>query len=166
MDRVLIIGCPGSGKTTLSRQLAKQTGLPLIHLDQLFWEDNWTQVPREVFDARLLAELQKPRWIIDGNYGRTLPLRLQFCDTVLFLAYSRLQSPWGVVIRVTKNYGKPRPDMGGNCPERFDWEFLKSVWLFPRLHRQKYRTRLAEATDVTVHIFQSRRQASHWLKRI
>lgn len=166
MDRILVIGSPGSGKTTLALKLAERTGLPLVHLDRLFWENNWSHVSSQIFDRRLLAALHNPHWIIDGNFARTLPLRLSFCDTVIYLDYSRFQCLWGVLTRVVTNYGKVRPDMGGNCPERFDLEFLKSVWRFPRQHRRTYQKLLSEAAGVTVHIFRCRRQAARWLKEL
>ncbi len=166
MDRILVIGSPGSGKTTFSLQLAAKTRLPLTHLDQLYWNDNWVSVPSDIFDAKLLSELQKTHWIIDGNYGRTLPLRLKYCDTVLYLDYPRLLCLWGAFLRIIKNYGKSRPDMGGNCPERFDWDFIHSIWHFPKLHRKKYQAMLRDAPGITVHIFHSRREAAHWLSSL
>lgn len=165
MERVLVIGCPGSGKTTLALELAQKTGLPLVHLDRLFWTDNWTEVPRAEFDKNLSAALQAPRWIIDGNYASTLPQRLAACDTVIYLDYSRLQCLRGVFTRVLRNHGKSRPDMGGNCPERFDWIFTKSVWTFNRQYRRKYHAILRDS-NVNVHIFRRRREAAHWLETL
>ena len=86
MERILIIGGNGSGKTTFARSLAEKTRLPLVHLDSLYWKENWESVGREVFDARLEVELNKPRWILDGNMNRTLPHRLEYCDTVFYLS--------------------------------------------------------------------------------
>ena len=129
MERILIIGGCGAGKTTLSRQLAEKLQLPLIHLDRLYWRDNWESVSTEVFDGLLMQELIKPRWILDGNFTRTLPLRLRYCDTVIYLDFSGMQCVYGVIQRLFKNYGKSRPDMGGDCPERFDrekWTFLQA----------------------------------------
>lgn len=120
MERILIIGCGGAGKSTLARQLGEKLGIPVVHLDRIWWTGNWENVTREEFDARLAEELEKPRWIIDGNYKRTFPVRLQKCDTVLYLDFNRFVCLWGMFKRVVSGYGKTRPDMGGNCPERFD----------------------------------------------
>lgn len=120
MKRIMIIGSCGSGKTTLSKQLHKILNLPLIHLDQINWRDNWTTVGREEFDSQLKQEIEKPAWIIDGNYNRTIPLRLEKCDTVIYLDYPRFTYVLGIIKRVVTGYGKSRDDMGGNCPERFD----------------------------------------------
>lgn len=127
MRKVMIIGCPGSGKTTLARKLSSKLNLPLVHLDVLNFGGHWQTVSTEEFDALLLQEVQKEAWIIDGNYHRTIPLRLEHCDTVIYLDYSRMTCLFDVIKRVLKGYGQSRPDMGGNCPERFDLSFLEFV---------------------------------------
>ena len=87
MKRIIVIGCPGSGKTTLSKALAEKLSLPLIHLDKIQWQGNWECIRREEFDNILIDEMKKPQWIIDGNYNRTIPMRLKHCDTVIYLDY-------------------------------------------------------------------------------
>ena len=89
MERIMIIGCGGSGKSTLARELGEKLKLPVVHLDKLFWTPGWVPVSREEFDKRHLAALERDKWIIDGNFDRTIPARLQYCDTVLYLDYSR-----------------------------------------------------------------------------
>ena len=72
MERILIIGCPGAGKTTLARQLGEKMQLPVVHLDRIFWSPgNWEHLDSAAFDAALQPELEKSRWIIEGNYDRT-----------------------------------------------------------------------------------------------
>ncbi len=166
MERILIIGGCGAGKTTLARQLAAKLQLPLVHLDRLYWRDNWECVSTEEFDRLLMQELIKPRWILDGNFTRTLPLRLRYCDTVIYLDFSRMQCVCGVIQRILKYYGKSRPDMGGDCPERFDqekWIFLKAVWSFNKQNRKRYADWLRES-GVTVIRLKSRRQAARFLR--
>ena len=87
MKRIIVIGCPGSGKSTLSRKLHKITGIPLFHLDMMYWNADRTIVDKAVFHQRLLNTIKKSEWILDGNYGSTLELRLKECDTVIFLDY-------------------------------------------------------------------------------
>lgn len=164
MERILVIGCPGAGKSTLARQLAEKRGLPLVHLDAIFWLPGWKQRDKTEFDALLLAELQKPKWIIDGNFGRTLPLRLQYCDAVIFLDFSTFACVRGVLQRVLSQHGKVRSDMGQGCPERFDWEFLKYVCSFNRTQRKKLLEKLNAADPSCRKIFlQNRRQVKAFL---
>ena len=166
MERILIIGCPGAGKSTFARQLAEKTKLPLIHLDRLFWCGNWEHRSREEFDKLLQAELEKPQWIIDGNFDRTLPHRLKYCDRVFFLDLSTRVCLWGVTKRVLESHGKTRPDMGGNCPERFDRhkkELYKSVMTFRRTRRDHH-LQLLKDSHAEVTIFRSRRQIKQFLQ--
>ena len=120
-------------------------------------------MPRETFDALLAAEVNKPAWIIDGNYNRTLPLRLQYCDTVIYMDYPRILCLWGLLKRVVTSYGKSRSDMGGNCPERFDCEFLSFVWNFNKANRQRYHQLLKQETGKRVIILRSRRETRRFL---
>lgn len=166
MERIIIIGSCGAGKSTLAIKLAKKLGLPLVHLDKIRFVGNWQERSKEEFDKLLVSELEKPRWIIDGNYNRTIPLRMQYCDTVVFLDFPRLVCLWGVVTRVIKYHGKTRPDMGDNCPERFDLEFLKFVWQFKTKHRKRYLEMLANAKDKKVVILKNRRQVKRFLEEV
>ena len=96
MQRIVIIGCSGSGKSTLTRILGQRLGLPVTHLDQVFWRAGWVNVDRETFDAKLAQTLETPAWIIDGNFGRTLVWRLSRCDTAIYLDYPRALCLYGV----------------------------------------------------------------------
>lgn len=128
MKRVLVIGGNGSGKSTFSRKLGKKTGLPVVHLDKIFWRGNWEYIAREEFDLLLSAELNKEKWIIDGNFERTLEERIKFCDTVFYFDFSTAKCLFGVTERVLKNYGKTRPDMGGNCSENLTLNFIRRFY--------------------------------------
>ena len=77
MERIMIIGCGGAGKSTLARQLGEKLNLPVVHLDKLFWHPGWVESEKAEIDEKILREMQKDQWIIDGNYTRTLPQRLK-----------------------------------------------------------------------------------------
>ena len=169
MQRILIIGNAGSGKTTFAKQLAEKLGLPLIHLDKLFWRNEWEYLSHDEFDAVLQTELEKPEWIIDGNFNRTIPHRLQYCDTVFFFDLPTAACLAGITKRVLTNYGKSREDMGGHCVERFDSQKLdlyRNVISFNKQHRKDYYTLLSKASHAQVIIFRSRRKADKFLSHI
>ena len=144
MKRILIIGCCGAGKTTLAQELGKQLNLPVVHLDKLWWLPGWKEDSQENFDAKLAVILKTGSWIIDGNYMRTLPERLKYADTVIFLDYPRRVSMWRVVKRILCFYGKTRADMTDGCPERLDWNFLRYVWNYNRDMRPRIETALKD----------------------
>lgn len=166
MERILIIGCGGAGKSTLARQLGEKLLLPVVHLDKLFWHPGWVESTKEEIDGKIMAELQKPRWIIDGNYNRTLAQRMQYCDAVIYLDFSRVACLWGVCKRVLTSYGKVRPDMGEGCPERFDWAFLQWVWRFNKQNRQRYYRLLNEAEGIETIVLKNRRMVRRFLKSL
>ena len=167
MEKVLVIGNCGSGKTTLAVKLSEKLRLPLVHLDRLWWYGSWQQRTREEFDLLLDAELQKEKWIIDGNFSRTLPRRLEYCDTVIWLDLPVLVCLWGATKRVFQHHGKSRPDMGGDCPEHFDSrkiELYKAIIGFNKRNKQEYE-KLLKAADVKVYRLKSRRQIKAFLKQ-
>jgi len=162
----MIIGCSGSGKSTLARALKEKLGLPLVHLDQLWWQEGWTHVTREEFDARLEMAVNMDRWIMDGNFSRTIQQRLPKCDTIIYLDFSRWECLLGVFQRIIKNYGKVRPDMVDGCPERFDWDFLKFVWNFNKNNRVRNYTWLAQAKHAERIVLKSRKEVKAFLAEL
>ena len=166
MERIMIIGCGGSGKSTLARRLGEKTGLPVVHLDKLFWRTGWEHISREEFDSLHREALEGERWIIDGNFDRTMGERIQYCDTVIFLDFSRLACILGVVKRIATNYGKVRPDMGEGCPERIDWEFLRWVWNFNRDKREKIYRLLNETEGIEKIVLKNRRAVRTFLRQV
>lgn len=131
MENVLVVGSPGSGKSTFSRALAQEAGLPLIYLDQLFWNGDKTTVSPEEFDRRLGEAMEgSSRWIMDGNYSRTLARRLERCDRVFFLDY-----PADLCLEsVRARRGKARPDIPWVETEE-DPEFMEYIREFPQKQR-------------------------------
>ena len=169
MHRILLIGNAGAGKTTFARELAQKLRLPLVHLDRLYWHGSWEHLSREEFDRALQRELEKPEWIIDGNFSRTIPHRLEYCDTVFYFDFPAAVCLAGITRRTLTNLGKARSDMGGNCVEHFDRHKLslyRSVLTFNRQHRKAYYGLLNNAEGVRVIVFKSRRQANGFLKQL
>jgi adenylate kinase family enzyme len=166
MDRIMIIGCGGSGKSTLAQQLGQKLRLPVVHLDQLFWTPGWVSISKDEFDRLHEAALAEERWIMDGNFDRTIPKRLQRCDTVIYLDFSRFACLMGVLKRVLTTYGKVRPDMGEGCPERIDLDFLKWVWNFNKNKRERNYRLLKEAEGVQVIILKNRRMVKKFLSEL
>ena len=159
MKKIIVIGCPGSGKSTFSKALHKKTGLPLYHLDMLFWNADKTTVPKSVFHTRLNDVLAADEWIIDGNYISTMNLRLSFCDSVFFLDFPMETCLDGVLARL----GKPRSDMPWVETED-DEEFFDFVRGFGENQRPMILELLAKYSEKNIHIFKNRSQADDFLE--
>ena len=157
-ERILIIGCPGSGKSTLARTLEELTGLPLIHLDLLYWNADRTTVPKELFLQRLDEALKKDRWIIDGNYLSTMELRLSHCDRVIFLDLPTQVCLDGIRSRM----GKERPDMPWIETEE-DPEFLSFIRNFQEKSRPVILSLLEQSPNVEQVVLSSREEAERYL---
>jgi adenylate kinase family enzyme len=128
VERVLIIGPSGAGKSTLARKLAEKTGLPLIHLDQLHWRPGWVEPNKEDWKRTVSELVERPGWIMDGNYGGTLPMRTAAADTVIFLDFPTWICLSRVLLRIVSWWGRTREDMASGCPERLDFVFLRWIW--------------------------------------
>ena len=166
MERILIIGCGGAGKSTLAQQLGKKLNLPVVHLDKLFWKPGWVASPREEMNEKIRIELEKPQWIMDGNFNHTIPERIKYCDTVIYLDFGRLACLWGVCKRILTTYGTVRPDMGEGCPERFDLDFLKWVWNFNKKNRENYYRLLNETEGIQTIVLKNRRMVKRFLQSL
>lgn len=159
MNRVIVIGCPGSGKSTFARQLQKKTGLPLVYLDMLFWNPDRTSVTREEFQSRLSAAMENSQWVIDGNYSRSLLQRLEACDTVFFLDYDLETCLQGVSARL----GTVHPDLPWVEAEP-DEEFLDYIRDFAAAQVPEIRRLLPQYPGKQIITFRTREQASAYLR--
>lgn len=158
MKKIIIIGCPGSGKSTFARALHEKIGVPLYHLDMMYWNADKTTVEKSVFLARLSAVLEKEEWIIDGNYASTMEMRLCACDTVFFLDY-----PLDVCLDGARaRRGKPRADMPWIETEE-DAEFIAFIKKFNEQQRPQVLELLAKYSDKRIFVFQSRERADNFL---
>jgi adenylate kinase family enzyme len=137
MQRVLVVGCAGAGKSTFGRRLAATLDLPLFHLDQHFWRPGWqTPEPQEWRD-QVVALAGKPAWIMDGNYANTFDIRMPRADTLIWLGHPRSACMRRVLTRMLAQYGRTRSDLPENCPGRFDLAFLRYVWTFQEQQRPR-----------------------------
>ena len=161
MKKIIVIGCPGSGKSTFSRELHQRTGIPLCHLDMLYWNADKTTVERSVFLARLSAVLSEDAWIIDGNYATTMELRMAACDTVIFLDYPLALCLEGVRSR----RGKARSDIPWIETEE-DAEFIAYIERFREQQRPQVTALLEKYRDKNIEVFSDREQADAFLKRL
>lgn len=131
VERIAILGSPGSGKSTLARALGEALGLPVHHLDQVYWTSGWQPRDPEAFLASTEALAAAPRWIIEGNYSVTLPARLERCDLLIVLDMPRPLCMLRVVQRWWQWRGRDRPDLAPGCPEQLDLAFLRWTWDYP-----------------------------------
>ena len=157
-NRILILGCSGSGKSTLARALAARTGLPLIHLDNIWWRVDGTHISRNDFDRALDGLLRGEQWIMDGDYSRTYEVRLRACDTAIFLDYPESVCMDGIRARV----GQSRPDMPWT-ERALDPELVALVRNYRRDDRPALLSLLQKYPDKRSLIFTSREEAARWL---
>lgn len=143
MKRVLILGCSGAGKSTFSPILGERLGLPVIHLDQHYWRAGWVEPAKDVWRAQVLELIARPEWVMDGNYGGTLPDRLAVADMAFVFDFPTWLCLWRVCKRIAKGYGRTRPDLADGCPEQIDLKFFLYVLNF----RRNQRPRLMQALD-------------------
>jgi adenylate kinase family enzyme len=161
MKKIIVIGCPGSGKSTFARSLHEKTGIPLCYLDMLYWNPDKTTVGRDVFRARLSEVLQKDNYIIDGNYQSTMEMRLEKCDTVFFLDYDLETCLSGVASRM----GKPREDMPWVETEE-DPEFMDFIKTYISNSRPQVLALLEKYKDKNIIVFKSREESTEYLQRL
>ncbi len=151
MKKIIVIGCPGAGKSRFSRRLRDKTGLPLYHLDMIWHKPDRTNISREEFDRRLSEILEKDEWIIDGNYDRTLEMRLGVCDTVFLFDLPTKVCLEGAQSRI----GKKREDLPW-VEEEFDCEFSQWIIDFQKNIMPRTYSLLEKYKDKNIVIFKSR----------
>jgi adenylate kinase family enzyme len=146
MNRILVIGSGGAGKSTFANRLGKILNIEVIHLDSLYWNPSWVEPPKQEWRKTIEHVIKRESWIMDGNYSGTLDLRFEACDTVIFLDIARMVCLWRVIKRAVEYRNKTRPDMAEGCPERFDLEFILWVWNYKKRTKPKIVRKLNETS--------------------
>ncbi len=157
--KVLVLGCPGSGKSTFAKKLADCTGLPLVHLDNIWWNPDRTHISRAEFDQKLKTILSEDQWIIDGNYSRTCEERIRACDTIFFLDVSEEECIRGITERI----GTKRTDIPW-IEEQLDPELAEVVQNYRTGIRPELMALFEMYPDRTITIFQTREEADAWIQ--
>jgi len=133
--RILVIGCSGGGKSTLSQRLAARFGLDYISIDRdVLWMPGWVQRPRAEQLELIRRLIAGDRWIMDGTNSSTFDIRLPRSDLVLWVHMPRWLCMWGVLGRWMRNRGGTRPEMAPGCPEKLDVDFLRFVWTWDKIY--------------------------------
>lgn len=142
MDRVVVIGCGGSGKTYVARRLAEHLNLPLTHLDGVYYDADWNPLPQDDFADRQRELVARPRWLIEGNYASTLPVRLVSADTVIFLDLPAITCLVGILQRRWHYRGGQHARDG--VYDRITWNFVRYIWGYRKTMRPEVRKLITE----------------------
>ena len=137
IDRILVLGSGGAGKSTFAKQLGELLKIKVDHLDQHYWKPGWVEPSNEEWVATVAKLIGRERLIIDGNYGGTLDQRIARCDTLIFLDMPRLLCLWRIIKRRLTYQNAARPDMAQGCDEKLDLEFVSWVWTYPKHTRPR-----------------------------
>ena len=139
MQRVLVMGSSGSGKSTFARRLSDMTGLPFVSLDAMYWKPGWVASDNAEFGQRVAEVARRPQWVMDGNFTSSGAgeLRRQVSDTVIWFDLPRRSCMLGIMKRIAGSYGRVRPEMAEGCPEKIDFEFFRYAWTYRRQQRPK-----------------------------
>jgi adenylate kinase family enzyme len=169
VERVLILGPGGSGKSELSRTISSRTGLPVVHLDVLFWGPGWSAVPREQALAHLSTAVDGERWVLDGNFLQDVDAdgRLRRADTIVFLDLSRWLCLWRVTKRMLRDRRRRRADLPAGADESFDPDGMRWIWNYHRTDRPNVLRLLAGlGPSVAVHRLRTRADVRRFVDQL
>lgn len=152
MRRIVVVGCPGSGKTSFAIGLGRKTGLPVVHLDVLYWKPGWEASKTAEFRERLTEAVVGPNWIVDGSFAEfAFDLTLARADMLVMIDRPRLLCQWRILWRSAFERSGVRPDLPKGCPEKFDWKLMREAWRYDAERRPAIEAeRLKQGPDVPV----------------
>ncbi|GAA0177506.1 DNA topology modulation protein [Clostridium sediminicola] len=167
MQKIMILGSGGAGKSTSARNLSKITGIKVFYMDKLFWKPGWVSIPRDELKEKLKSITKLDSWIIDGNYRSTIDVRLKEADTVIYLDFSTWLCLWGIVKRRFLYSRKMRPDITEGCKEKIDLEFFMWVLNFRRKNRKEILKMIRNnCEEKSVYIFKNRRELEKFVGEV
>ncbi len=167
MKRIAIVGCPGSGKTTVAFQMKAITGLPIEHLDYYYHQLKYGYYDdKEVWIKKAEVIIKKPKWIMDGNYSSTFEQRFKRADLIIFFDYPRWLTMYRVIKRRWQFNNKKRLEMPDDWVEKVDWEFLKYVWRFKGKSHSKITAALEKFSDTPVVVLKNPSETENYLKSL
>jgi len=131
MRRIVVVGCPGSGKTSLALKPGRTLALPVVHLDVLYWRPGWKACDKASFRVRVAEAIRGDDWVVDGSFSElALDLTLARADTLIVIERPRWLCQWRIAWRSAFDRSGPRPDLSEGCPEKFDWKLMREAWRY------------------------------------
>lgn len=164
-NRISIVGGSGSGKSTLCNILSKELNLPAIHLDAINFNANWVEIDKDERDKIISTKSEEEKWIIEGNYNKTLKERFDKADLIIWLDYSTFMQLKGVLKRYFKTRNNERPEIPG-CKERLDFNFIKYVATYNKKKRHVIVDYLKDVPKEKVLIFKRQKDLNKWLNEV
>ena len=167
MNRIAIVGCSGGGKSTLARALGARLGLPIIHLDVIFWRPGWIEGDLVETLDQVNEAVSADRWICEGNFIRASALRFQRADLIVWVDQPRLTCLRRAIWRAITGFGRDRPDLAPGCPEKIDFAFYAYIWNWNRLTRPRIEAAIAEHAPSTPLVrLRNDRDVAAWLETL
>lgn len=162
MKRVLVIGCPGAGKTYFAKKLSEIIGLPVVHMDNLYWNKDKTSVSQEELTRRLIPYLEEDCWIIDGNYHQTLELRLKYATDVFFLKMPREECIEGILERIDQ----PRDDIPWVETKKDAVELISWTIDYEARTKADEEALLSKYPNINIYVLYTRDEVNNYLRQI
>ena len=161
VNKISIVGGPGTGKTTLAENLGKKLNLPVYHIDGIHHLENWQKRDTDERDKIILDKISTSEWIMDGTYKSTLEKRVENSDMVIFLNYSKLARVKGILSRYIKHRGEEKPEIPG-CKEKMDFEFIKFTMNWDKTKKELVYKALEKNQNKKIFIFKNRKKLNKW----